>query len=155
MAPCTVGGLARRMAHGGHIHHENYEFISTEGSAPTSAFSHGRDLRPGDLDPAFQGRHTLKIALSDSIPEFTYIGGLVPSLITSHGQIFHPGIRRPMAHGRLTQGMTSTDHILLGSHETIHIDGSMPVTRFFPIQVNRTGRLGLVVESRPEQRLRY
>jgi hypothetical protein len=102
MAPRTVGGLAHRMAHGGHIHHENYKFIGAEGSAPASAFSHGRDLRPRDLDPAFHGRHTLRIALSGSIPEFTYIGGPVPSLVTSHGQIFHPGIWRPMAHGRLT-----------------------------------------------------
>jgi hypothetical protein len=74
----------------------------------------------------FHGRHTLRIALSTSILEFTYIGGLVPSLVTSHGQIFHPGIWRPMAHGRLTQGMTSTDHILLGSHETIHTVGQRP-----------------------------
>ena len=37
MAPYTVGGLARRMAHDDHIYHENYEFIGIEGSAPTSA----------------------------------------------------------------------------------------------------------------------
>jgi hypothetical protein len=133
MAPRTVDGLAHRMAHGSHIHHENYEFLDAEGSAPAFAFSHGRDLRPGGLDPAFHGRNTLRIALNGSIPKFTYIGGPVPSLVTSHGQIFHPGIRRPMAHGKLTQGMTSTDHILLGSHETIHTDGSTSVTRFYPI----------------------
>ena len=27
IAPRTVGGLAHGMAHGGHIRHENYEFI--------------------------------------------------------------------------------------------------------------------------------
>jgi hypothetical protein len=33
MAPRTVSGLAHRMAHGGHIRHENYKFIGAEGSA--------------------------------------------------------------------------------------------------------------------------
>ena len=78
MAPRTVGGLARGMAHDGHIRHENHEFIGVEGLAPMSAFSHGLDLRSRDLDPVAYGGHTLKTALSGSILEFTYIGGQYP-----------------------------------------------------------------------------
>jgi hypothetical protein len=55
MAPCTVGGLARKMAHDGHIFHENYEFIDAGGPAPTSTFSRSLNLRFGDLDPAVYG----------------------------------------------------------------------------------------------------
>ena len=75
MAPRTVGGLARGMAHDGHIHHENHEFIGVEGLAPASTFSRGPDLHSGDLDPMAYGGHTLETALSGSILEFTYIGG--------------------------------------------------------------------------------
>jgi hypothetical protein len=59
MAPRTAGGLACRMAHSGHICHKNYEFISAKGLAPTSAFGHGLNLQPRDLDPAVHGGHTL------------------------------------------------------------------------------------------------
>jgi hypothetical protein len=75
MAPHTISGLAGRMAHGGHIRHENYKFYGVGGPAPASAFSHDLDLSSRDLDPAAYGGHTLEIALSGSIPEFTYVGG--------------------------------------------------------------------------------
>ena len=153
MAPRTNGGLARGMAHGSHIYHENYEFIGVKRPAPVSAFSRGQDLRPRDLDPVVYGEHTLKTTLNGSILEFTYIGGAVPSLITSRGQIFHPGSQRPTAHGKLTHGMASNGHILLGNHEAVHTNGSMLITSFYPIQVNRVGSLGLAVEPRPERRL--
>jgi hypothetical protein len=52
MAPRTVGGLARRMAHDSHICHENYEFISAGGPAPMSTFSRAPNVRFEDLDPA-------------------------------------------------------------------------------------------------------
>ena len=77
MAPRTNGGLARGMAHGSHIRHENYEFIGIEGPAPTSIFSHSQVLHPGDLDPVAYEGHTLGTALSGCILEFTYIGGPV------------------------------------------------------------------------------
>ena len=51
MTPRTVGGLAGGMAHGGHIHHEDYEFAGIEGPAPAPTFSHGLDLRSRNLDP--------------------------------------------------------------------------------------------------------
>ena len=73
------------MARNGHIHHENHKFTGVEGRAPTSAFNCGPDLHLGDLDPMTYGRHTLRTALSTSIPEFTYIMGLVPSRITGYG----------------------------------------------------------------------
>jgi hypothetical protein len=78
MAPRTIGGLTGRMADGGHISCENYEFTGIGGPAPASAFSRTLDLCYGDLDPAVYGRRTLGIALSGSIPEYTYIGGLYP-----------------------------------------------------------------------------
>ena len=40
MAPHIVVELAGGMAHGGHIHHENYEFIGIKGLVPASAYSH-------------------------------------------------------------------------------------------------------------------
>ena len=75
MAPRTVSGFARVMAHGGHIHHGNPEFIDIKGPAPTSAFGRGLDLHPGDLDPMAYGRHTLGTALRGCMPEFTYMQG--------------------------------------------------------------------------------
>jgi hypothetical protein len=63
MAPHTAGGLAHRMAHGGHIRHKNYEFISAKGPTPTSAFGRGPNLHPRDLDPAVHGGHTLGTTL--------------------------------------------------------------------------------------------
>ena len=56
MAPHTVSGLARRMAHGGHIHHKNREFIGVGWLVPTSAFSHGPDLCSRDLDLKVYGQ---------------------------------------------------------------------------------------------------
>jgi hypothetical protein len=38
-----------------------------------------------------------------------------------------------MAHDELTQGMALTGHILLGNHEVIHTNGSVPITSFYPI----------------------
>jgi hypothetical protein len=62
MAPRTVGGLADRMAHGGHIRRENYEFIGVKGPAPASAYSHSPNLCHGDLGPVARGGHTLETA---------------------------------------------------------------------------------------------
>jgi hypothetical protein len=82
MARRTVSGLTHGMAHGSHIHHENYELIGAEGSVPAPAFSCGPNLRSGELDPAVYGRLTLGTTHCGSIPESTYIRGPVPSLIT-------------------------------------------------------------------------
>jgi len=38
-----------------------------------------------------------------------------------------------MAHDKLTQGMASTDHILLGNQEVIHTNGLAPITSFYLI----------------------
>ena len=89
------------MAHGGHIYRENYEFTSAKGPAPTSTYSHGQNLRHGDLGPMARGGHTLGTTPGGSILEFTYIGGLVPSLVTSHCQVLHPGGRKSMARVKL------------------------------------------------------
>ena len=128
MAPCTVGGFTRGMAHGGHIRHGNPESIGVEGPTHVFVFSHGQVLHPRDLDPVAYDEHTLGTALSGYIPEFTYIGGPVPSLITGHGQVFHPRNRRPMIHGELTQGMALGVHILLGNHEIVRTDRLPPIT---------------------------
>jgi hypothetical protein len=37
-----------------------------------------------------------------------------------------------MARNKLTQGMASTDHILLGHHEVIQTNGSAPITSSTP-----------------------
>ena len=102
MASCTAGGLARGMAHGGHNHHDNYEFVNIKGLASASAFSCGLDLHPRDLDPVIHGGHTLKTALGGYIPKFTYLEGLVPSLIISCGQVSHLGNQRSTARNKLT-----------------------------------------------------
>jgi hypothetical protein len=120
------------MAHSSHIRHKNYEFTDVGGLAPAFAFSCGPDLLIRDLDPMVYGEYTLRITLSGSILEFTYVEGPVPSLITSHGQIFHPGSQRPTEHGELTQGMASTSHILLGNHKVIHTNGSTLITSTYP-----------------------
>ena len=49
MAHCTISELAHGMAHGGHIHNENYKFIGIEGLEPTTTFSRSLDLHPRDL----------------------------------------------------------------------------------------------------------
>ena len=103
MAPRTIGGFARRMAHSGHICHENLGSIGIEGLALMSALGHGLDIHPRNLDPMAYGRHTLRTTLRGCILEFTYIGGPTPSLITSYGLVFHLGNQRPMAHGELTE----------------------------------------------------
>jgi hypothetical protein len=84
MAPRTIGGFTRGMAHDSHLHHGNPKFVNVEGPAPMSIFSHSQVLHPRDLDPVAHGRHTLKTTLNGYILEFTYIGRLVPSLITGH-----------------------------------------------------------------------
>ena len=141
------------MACGGHIRHENYGFIGIEGPAPASAFGHGLDLHSRGLDPVAYGRHSLRTTLSGYISKFTYIGELVPSLIADHGQAFHPGSQRPMAQGDFTQGMASTGHIFLGNHETIHTNGSTPITSSYPVQADRVGSLGQVMEACPDRHL--
>jgi len=132
MVPSTIGGLAGGMTHGGHIHHENYEFTDVGGPAPASACSHGPNLCHGDLDPVARSGHTLGTTPDGSILGFTYIWGPVPSLVTSHGQVLHPRGRKSMARVELTQGMASTGHILLGNHEVIRTSGSAPITNFYP-----------------------
>jgi hypothetical protein len=71
MAPGTVGGLTGGMAHGGHIHRENYKFTGVGGPAPLFAFSRILDLQFEDLDPSVYNRHTLRtvqVAASQSLP---------------------------------------------------------------------------------------
>ena len=63
------------MAHDGHIHHKNHEFIGVEWLVPASAFGRGPDLHSGDLGPVAYGGYTLGTSLSGCILEFTYIGG--------------------------------------------------------------------------------
>ena len=48
MAPRTAGELAGGMAHGGHIGHKNYEFISIKGPALASARDYNPNLCHGD-----------------------------------------------------------------------------------------------------------
>jgi hypothetical protein len=90
MAPCTVGGFAGGMARGGHIHHENHGFISTNGLAPVSAISHSLDLPLGNLSSVARGAHAPGTGLGGCIPEYTYPEGPVPSLVTSRGQVSCP-----------------------------------------------------------------
>jgi hypothetical protein len=130
MAPHTVGGLAHGMAHDGHIHHKNYEFISAKGLAPMSAFSRGPDLHPRDLNPVAHGGHTLRTALGGCILEFTYLEGPAPSIITGRGHVSCPGNQRSMARNELTRGMASTGHILLGNHTVNHTKGPVPMSAF-------------------------
>ena len=102
MAPRAADGLARGMAHSGHIRRESYEFTDVKGPAPASAYNRGPNLRHGDLGPVAHGGHTLRTSPGGSVPKFTYIGGPVPCLITSYGQVLHPGGRRSMTRDELT-----------------------------------------------------
>ena len=68
MAPRTVGGLAGRMAHSGHICRENYEFTRIGGPALASAYSCGPNLHHGDQGPVARGEHTLGNAPDGNIP---------------------------------------------------------------------------------------
>ena len=77
MAPRTTGGLAGGMAHGGHIHHENYGFIDAKGLAPASAFSRSPDFHHGNLGLMAYGGHTPETTHGGHIPEYTYLEGLV------------------------------------------------------------------------------
>jgi hypothetical protein len=101
MAPRTIGGLTGGMAHGGYMHHENYEFIGANGPAPASAISHSLDHHLGNLSSVAHGGHTPEIALRGCIPEFTNPKGPLPSLIARCGQVSHPRNQRTMAHGEL------------------------------------------------------
>jgi hypothetical protein len=82
------------MAHGGHIGHENYKFVSIEGPEPVSAFSHSSDLRLGDLGSTVLGGQTLRTTLGGCILESIHIEGPTPSLVIiseqAHG-IAHSG----------------------------------------------------------------
>jgi hypothetical protein len=92
------------MAHGGHIGHENYEFVVIEGPEPMSAFSHSLDLCHGDLGSIVLGGQTLGTTLRGCILESIHIEGPAPSLIIiseqAHG-IAHSGhIQELFAMGR-------------------------------------------------------
>ena len=98
------------------------------------------------------GKHTLGMALSGCIPEFTYIGGTVPSIITHHCQVFHLRNQRPMAHGELTHGMALGGRILWGNDEIVRTRGLTPVKGLYLIQDHRATSLDPMVQSCPEQR---
>ena len=66
------------MAHGGHIHHENYEFIGVKGPAPMPVYSHDPNLHNGNMGPVAHGGHTFRTTPGGSIPEFTYMGSQYP-----------------------------------------------------------------------------
>jgi hypothetical protein len=102
MAPRTTGGLIGGMAHGGHIHCENYGLIGANGLAPASAISHSPDLHLGNLSSVAHGGYTPRTALGSYIPKFTYLEGPVPSLVASRGQVSRPRNQRTMAHDELT-----------------------------------------------------
>ena len=102
MAPRIAGGLASGMAHGGHIHYENYGFIDAKGPAPMFAISNNPDLHLRNLGPTAYGGHTLGTAHGGCILECTHVRGPMPSLITGHGRDLHPGNQTAMAHGDLT-----------------------------------------------------
>ena len=87
MAPHTTGELDGGMAHRGHIRRKKYEFISVKGPAPASAYSHGSDLHPRNLDPTAHGGHTLGTPLGGCILEVTYPEGPIHSLIAGCGQV--------------------------------------------------------------------
>ena len=126
----VLSRLAREMAHGGHIYHENYEFIGVKGPAPASAFSRSPDLHSIDLDPMAHSGHTLGTPLGGCIPEFTYPEGLVSSLINGRGQVSRPGNQRSTARNKLTRGMASSGHIPLGNHVVDHLRGPASTSTF-------------------------
>jgi hypothetical protein len=126
MTSRTAGRLAGGMAHGDHIHYENFGFIDANGPAPASAISHRPDLHLGDLSFVDYGGHTARTALRGYIPEHTYLEGPVPLLIAHSGQASRPRDQRTMAHDELARGMASTGHILLGNHVVNHTKGSAP-----------------------------
>ena len=47
--------------------------------------------------------------------------------------------------------MATAGHILFGNHDVIHINGSAPITNFYPDQVNHVGSLDLAVEPHLKQ----
>jgi hypothetical protein len=102
MAPRTTGGLAGGMAHGGHIHNENYGFIGADGPASVPAISHSPDLHVGNLRSMAHGGHTPRTAHGGCILEFIYLEGPEPSLIIGRGQVSRLGNQRTMAHDELT-----------------------------------------------------
>ena len=73
------------MAHCGHIHRKNYEFISIKGPAPATARDYDPNLCHRDLGHVALSGHTLRTASDGSILEFTYLEGPVPSLTVDHG----------------------------------------------------------------------
>jgi hypothetical protein len=101
MAPRTAGELAGGMAHDGHIHRKNYEFISTKGLAPAPAYSYDPNLCHGDPGRVACSEHTLRTASGGSILEFTYPEGPVPSSTAGHGQASESGNQRSTARNKL------------------------------------------------------
>ena len=67
MAPRTASELTGGMAHDSHIRHKIYEFISVKGPTPVSAYNHGSDLYPRNLDPVAHGGHALGTSLGGCI----------------------------------------------------------------------------------------
>jgi len=144
MAPHTAGGLVYGMAHGGHIHRENYGFIGSKGPVPASAFSHSPNFHLGNLGPTAHGGHTPRIAHRGCIMEFTYPEAPVPSLIASRGQVSCLRNQRTMAHDELAGGIPSTGHILLGNHTVNHTKGPTPVSALGQGPDPHLGNLGPV-----------
>jgi hypothetical protein len=66
------------MAHGDHIHRENYKFTDIKGLVSAPTYSRSPNLCHGDLGSVARGGHSLGTAPDDSIPKFTYIGGQHP-----------------------------------------------------------------------------
>ena len=120
MAPRTVGGLAIGMAHGGHIHSENYEFTSIKGPTPMSSYGHGPNLRHGDLGYVSRHRHTLRTAPGGCILEFTYMGGPTPSLATDRSQDFHPESQRHVAQRALPRNGPRWPHPFRESRDRLN-----------------------------------
>ena len=116
------------MAHGDHIHRENYGFISANGPTPTFAISHSPDLHLGNLSSVACGGHTPRTTLEGCIPKFTDPEGPVPSLVASRGQVSRSRNQRKTVHDELAQGMATIGHILQGNHAVNHTKGPAPAS---------------------------
>jgi hypothetical protein len=130
MAPHTVGELASRMAHGGHIHRKNYELISIKGPAPAFARGYNPNLCHGDPRHVARSGLTLGTTSDGSILEFTYLEAPVPSLIADRDQASHLGNQRSTARNKFIWGMASSGHIPLRNYAIDHLRGPAPAFAF-------------------------